>query len=78
MGGKARNKHRSNKLKASRGLFAKTPLVGVNDHETNLVATKPMASVTWELVGEPVDRTVATDAPIYSDVRKVYGKLPNN
>ena len=78
MGGKARSKHRSNKLKASRGLFAKTPLVRVNDHATNLVATKPMASVTWEFLGEPVDRTVATYAPIYSDKRKVYGKLPNH
>ena len=45
MGGKERNKHASERLRAGRGTVGKVAVVGIKDRETNRIETEPGAVV---------------------------------
>ena len=75
IGGKERNKHEADKLKAGRGAVGKTAVVGIRDRETNQVVAAPMGSVTQSNAAELINGTVSKGATIYTDDSAAYNRL---
>ncbi len=78
IGGKEKNKHDSEKLRAGRGTVGKTAVVGIKDRESNKITAMPMPSVNQNSVGELITQSVSDGATVYSDESHVYNKLDNH
>ncbi len=76
IGGKERNTHESDKLKAGHGAVGKTAVVGIKDRETNQVTATAMGSVTQGSVETLIGGAVESEAMAYTDDSAVYNNLP--
>ena len=78
VGGKERNKHSSQKLRAGRGAVGKAVVAGVKDRQTNRISAAVVASTdTPTLQGFVTDRTT-DDATVYTDDHSAYRGLLNH
>ena len=75
-GGKEKNKHGKDKLRAGRGHVGKTAVVGAKDRETNKVSAKVVQETdTRTLQGFVADRA-APGATVYTDDAAAYKGMP--
>ena len=78
IGGKEKNKHKSNKLNAGRGAIGKVAVVGVKDRSTNQVKASTTPSTTGKTLKAFVHKHVAKGATIYTDDNRAYSGLANH
>ncbi len=74
LGGKERNKHASQQLKAGRGSVGKTAVVGAKQRGGKVVA-KPVPATDAQTLGGFVEATVEPGSTVYTDGSSAYGKL---
>ena len=67
MGGKERNKHSKDKLKAGRGPVGKTAVVGAKDRKTNKVRAKVVKATDAKTLQKFVVDSAADGATVYTD-----------
>ncbi len=72
MGGRERNKHSKDRLKAGRGTVGKTAVVGVKDRETNQVAAKVVPDTKAKTLQGFVEERTDPTAQVYTDDAKGY------
>ena len=76
MGGKERNKHSKDKIKAGRGTVGKTAVVGAKDSKTNKVKAKVTRNTDAKALQKFVIETAATGATVYTDDASAYKGMP--
>ena len=67
MGGKEKNKHRSKKLKAGRGVVGDAAVVGMKDRNTNTVSAEVVGTADGLTLKEFVLDQVEHGAKVYTD-----------
>ena len=72
MGGKERNKHSKNKLRAGRGGVGKSVIVGARDRATNEVRAKVVEATDAETLQGFVADHAAPGATVYTDEARAY------
>ena len=77
-GGRERNKHERDKLKAGRGPVGKTAVVGARDRDTNKVTARVVKSTDKATLQGFVAEHAAEGAPVYTDEARAYEGLPNH
>lgn len=78
IGGKERNKHDSQKLKAGRGTVGKVAVAGIKDRKTNKVTAKVVKNTDKATLQDFVKRNADKSATVYTDDHKSYTDLPFN
>ena len=76
MGGRERNKHSKDKLKAGRGPVGKTAVVGAKDRKTNKVRAKVVKGTDAKTLQKFVIETAATGATVYTDDASACKGMP--
>ena len=76
MGGKEKNKHGSNKLKAGRGAVGKAAIVGMKDRETNQVSAEVVESTDGLTLNEFLLDQVEPGAKVLTDEHRGYQRTP--
>ena len=76
LGGKERNKHESNKLKAGRGTVGKSTIIGAKDRKTNKVKAKVIKGTDAKTLQGFVVAAALTGATVYTDDHAGYHGLP--
>ena len=76
MGGKERNKHSKDKLRAGRGPVGKTAVVGAKDRKTNKIKAKVVENTDAKTLQKFVADTAAKGATVYSDDASAYKGMP--
>ena len=76
MGGKERNKHSKDKLRAGRGPVGKTAVVGAKDRKTNKVKAKVVKVTDAKTLQKFVVETAADGATVYTDDASAYKGMP--
>ena len=76
MGGKERNKHSKDKLRAGRGPVGKTIVVGAKDRKTNKVRAKVAKNTDAKTLQQFVADTAAQGATVYTDDAAAYKGMP--
>ena len=76
MGGRERNKHKGQKLKAGRGTVGKTAVVGAKDRKTNKVRAKVVKATDAKTLQKFVIDNAANGATVYTDDAKAYKGMP--
>ena len=76
IGGREKNKHGKDKLRAGRGAVGKTTVVGAKDRETNKVKAKVVKETDAETLQEFVIDVAETGATVYTDDAKAYKGIP--
>ena len=66
LGGKERNRHESDTLKAARGTMSNTAILGFKERKTNTIAVTLMNCVTRDSAERPIRGTVSEDATIHT------------
>ena len=77
-GGKERNKHAREKLRAGRGPVGKTAVGGAKDRETNRVSAKVIEDTGQITLQGFVSDNVKAGAKVYTDDHGGYAGLPNH
>ena len=78
VGGRERNKHGRNKLRAGRGPVGKTAVVGVKDRATNHVAASVIERTDGQTLKGFIARHVESHATVYTDDHGGYEGLQNH
>ena len=76
MGGRERNKHSKDKLRAGRGAVGKTAIVGAKDRETNQVRAKVVEDTDKRTSQSFVGDSAAPGATVYTDEARAYQGMP--
>ena len=76
IGGKERNKHNANKLRAGRGTVGKTAVVGIKDRETGQIASQVVEHTDVPTLQGFVERHTEPDAMVYTDDARAYRGMP--
>ena len=76
IGGKERNKHESQKLRAGRGMVGKTAIVGIKDRETNRIRAEVVEATNRLTLHGFIADTIDPLATVYTDSARVYLDLP--
>ena len=76
IGGKERNKHNANKLRAGRGTVGKTAVVGIKDRETGQIASQVVEHTDAPTLQGFVERHTEPDAMVYTDDARAYRGMP--
>ena len=75
MGGKERNKHASERLRAGRGTVGKVAVVGIKDRETNRIETEVVPSVDGPTLQSFVRKHTEPGAVVFTDDNRAYLSL---
>ena len=75
IGGKERNKHKSQRKHLGRGPVGKTAVIGVKDRSTGEVAATPVHEVTKATATAMVSATTEAGAEVFTDGSSVYDPL---
>ena len=75
-GGKEKNKHGKDKLRAGRGTVGKAAVVGAKDRATNKVSAKVVQEVGGETLRGFVGDVAAPGATVYTDDAAAYKGMP--
>lgn len=78
VGGKEKNKHEKDKLKAGRGTVGKTAVVGAKDRESNEVAAEVVPDTTGKTLKHFVRKTASPVAEVFTDDHNAYTGLKNH
>ena len=78
LGGQEKNKHRAKKLNAGRGAVGKTPVIGLNDRETNTIVAEPVKSADRATAEKLIGDSVSPEAQVYTDTSRIYDGLENH
>lgn len=76
IGGKERNKHASNKLRAGRGVVGKTAVVGMKDRATNKIQAEVVKNTGAKTLQTFVVKKVRNDTQVFTDDARAYLGLP--
>ena len=76
MGGKERNKHSKDKLRAGRGPVGKTAVVGAKDRKTNKVRARVAKDTDAKTLQKFVADSAADGATVYTDDASAYKGMP--
>ena len=76
MGGRERNKHSKDKLRAGRGAVGKTTVAGAKDRATGTISAAVVESTTKATLHRFVKNRVAPGAKVYTDEAGGYQGLP--
>ena len=76
IGGKERNKHSKDKLRAGRGPVGKTAVVGAKDRKTKKVRAKVIKETDAKTLQEFVIAAAAPGATVYTDDARAYKGIP--
>ncbi len=76
IGGKERNKHASQKLRAGRGTVGKQPVAGARDRASGAVVAEPLAGTSKAELQGFVRTQAAPGATVHSDEAAAYEGLP--
>ncbi len=78
IGGKAKNKRKSQRRKIGGGTAGKAAVVGVKDRATNQVSASAIATTEWHVLRRYVRDRVQGGAKIYTDDHMAYRGLRNH
>ena len=78
VGGKEKNKHKSKRLKAGRGMVGKTAVIALKDRATNKVAVKVIPSTDAPTMRGFVNNRTVDDAMVFTDEHPSYRGLTNH
>ena len=78
IGGKERNKHRANRLRAGRGPVGKVAVAGVKDRQTKRVSAAVVPATDSQTLQDFVFYHTTPDATIYTDEHAAYRGLANH
>ena len=76
MGGRERNKHSKDKIRAGRGTVGKTAVVGAKDRKTNKVRAKVVKKTDAKALQGFVIATALAGATVYTDDAAAYKGIP--
>ena len=76
MGGRERNKHSKDKIRAGRGTVGKTAIVGAKDRKTNKVRAKVVKKTDAKALQGFVIATALAGATVYTDDAAAYKGMP--
>ena len=76
MGGRERNKHSKDKIRAGRGTVGKTAVVGAKDRKTNKVKAKVTEKTDAKTLQKFVADTAAKGSTVYTDDAAAYKGIP--
>ena len=76
MGGRERNKHSKDKLRAGRGPVGKTAVVGAKDRKTNKIKAKVVENTDAKTLQKFVADTAADGARVFTDDAAAYKGMP--
>ena len=76
MGGRERNKHSKDKIRAGRGTVGKTAVVGAKDRKTNKVRAKVVKKTDAKALQGFVVATALAGATVYTDDAAAYKGMP--
>lgn len=76
MGGKEKNKHAKDKLRAGRGAVGKTAIVGAKDRASNDVHAMVVSETDTKTLSGFVADQGDPDAMVYTDDHRGYGEVP--
>ena len=76
MGGKERNKHEGQKLKAGRGPVGKTAVVGAKDRATGRIKARVVVHTDKPTLQRFVADVASEDATVYTDDARAYKGMP--
>ena len=76
MGGRERNKHSKDKIKAGRGTVGKTAVVGAKDRKTNKIKAKVVENTDAKTLQKFVADHAAPGATVYTDDAAAYKGMP--
>lgn len=75
IGGLERNKHENKKLKLGRGPVGKTPVIGMKDRDTKLVAATPVNRLDHQTLRSFINLHTEPGGTIYTDESSLYNGL---
>ena len=78
VGGREKNKHGDQRLRAGRGAVGKVAVAGIKDRETHDVRAKVVSDTTTATLRSFIDYHVDQDAMVYTDEAACYRKLPHH
>ncbi len=78
VGGKEKNKHVKDRLKAGRGTVGKTAVVGAKDRQSNRVQARVVEKTDKPTLHGFVSASAAPGAPIFTDEARAYRGLANH
>ena len=78
MGGRERNKHSKDKLRAGRGAVGKTAIVGAKDRETNQVRAKVVENTDKRTLQRFVGESATPGSTVHTDDASAYKGMPFN
>lgn len=78
MGGREKNKHARDQLRAGRGTVGKVPVAGVKDRDTGRISAAVVPDTTRATLQGFVRERIAPDAMVYTDEATAYRGLPHH